>query len=114
MTEEMKLPKSVRVGFRTYNIESIDEVGRAEGANGLHLGDQHIIRVACQLPASEQAMVLMHEILHGVWEINSLDEVETKSITEELICRVYGNQLTQVFQDNPKIMDWIGTNARSK
>ena len=105
------LPKYVRIGHRTYKIEILSEITRrSEGFDGQHLADIHLIRVAMDLKPSERAMILLHEILHAVWAAAFLDEA--KDITEEQICHAFGNVLTQIWQDNPEVMNWIGENAR--
>ena len=104
MAEGIELPKSIRVGYRTYEIVPMSAIEKREYSGTQH-GDLHIIKIDTALPPSEIAKVLLHEIFHAIW-LNAGIEDPGK-ITEEYICSVFSNVFTQVLQDSPETMTWI-------
>jgi len=103
-------PKSIRVGFRTYRVMPFAPAGPLvhRDRNGAHCFETAIIMVDDTLDPQQGAQVLLHEILHACWAVGGLDE-ETD---EERIVTIFARVLTQVWQDNPKVMKWIGKNAK--
>lgn len=109
MNNKIKLPESVRVGFRTYKISELGDPGPSIRPN--HFGWQDYdgarIIIETDTDCEMQAQVLLHEILHACWKNGELPKKH-----EEHIVSVLSHTLTQVFQDNPEVMDWIGNHAR--
>jgi hypothetical protein len=51
---------------------------------------------------------VLHELLHGIWRVNSLhlEEMSVKSSEEKLVS-VIATQLTQLLRANPKFRKWL-------
>ena len=98
------LPSSVRVGYRDYSIlewSSID----ASSARRLGEADHHalVIRVRTDLPRQLIAEVLLHEVLHCCFWSGAIEHRDT----EERIVLTLGNQLAQVWRDNPAFVTFM-------
>lgn len=106
----IELPKEVRVGYALYRIEAFRHDG--ETADG-KLGDCdrviHTIRVRPDLPASQVANTLLHEILHAAYDIADLPAKHEEKVVSGL-ARV----LTQIAQDSPEVLRWIIHTAELK
>lgn len=109
MTEEIKLPKSVRVGNRNYKIEPLRKASDLTtlSTNGAHCFETGIIEVVDTLDQERTAETLLHEILHACWIQGDLPDSD-----EEHMVTMLARVLTQVWQDNPEVMEFIGKNAR--
>lgn len=59
-----------------------------------------VIRVAPEIPKERQAVILLHEILHAVFNHVGLDEDN-----EEQIVTAVANELYAVFKNNPKLKE---------
>lgn len=104
-TELVPLPKSIRVGFKTYDIlpwpieNVIDDasLGRCE-----HFKSQ--IHVAVGGRAwSDVAETLIHEILHACWYVARLEDAPP----EEKAVATLASGLAQVLSDNPALRAWL-------
>lgn len=111
LSKEIKLPERVRVGYRHYKISALPDPGPSVRKTHFGWMDYDGGRIVIEQDADPemQAQVLLHEIIHACWKNG---ELPTKH--EELIISVLSHNLTQVFQDNPEVMDWIGKQARAK
>lgn len=113
MSDKIKLPESVRVGYRVYTIEawaSSEASGARRYGQCCHLSLK--IKVDLTYGPVQAAETLLHELLHACWVVSSLDDIE--SPIEEVAVGHLSGILTQVFQDNPEVMDWIGKHARGE
>ena len=102
---EPPFPKRVRVGYRWYRViawspEEADDMNKW----GQHSPKYASIRVEKGRP-SETANTLLHEIIHGAMDMAGFDHVQGPS--EEFITSAVANLLTQVFQDNADLRDWM-------
>lgn len=103
------LPKSIRVGFRTFTVEQWDSrkavaascYGECDKLNG-------VIRVDTQFGPEKAANTLLHEVLHACWCIGYLDD-EAK---EEPVVGTLANQLTQVWRDNPEFVAFMSESLK--
>ena len=99
-----ELPKSIRVGYRDYTVEewpaNLASVSNRWGeCDRRNLG----IRIQQDLLPAMRAEVLLHEVIHAAYEMGALDEKDG----EERIACVLGNQLTQVWRDNPELIAFM-------
>lgn len=102
-----ELPKSVRVGYRTYRVEewspaqatAADAFGECDKVNG-------IIRIRSDLEQALKAEVLSHEIHHAAYFHGQLEPGDS----EERVVSVMAVQMTQVRRDNP---DWVAFESAS-
>lgn len=92
-----ELPKSIRVGYRTYTVTEMDpRVAEAEGNYGWHSGLLCEIQVRTDgIAQPEVADSLIHEVLHAAYQLGGLKFDDS----EERIVTVLA-QLTQVWRDN--------------
>lgn len=100
----MALPKSIRVGYRDYAVLDWNAM-EASSARRLGEADHHalIIRVRADLPRQVAAEVLLHEILHCCFWSGAIEHRDH----EERIVLTLGNQLSQVWRDNPEFVAFM-------
>jgi len=92
-------PDRVIIGHRTYTIErdGLDPENAGEldpAANSL------VIRVEIGMKPLEEVDTLIHEIVHGI-------EVAYRIRIPERTVGLIAHGLTQLFRDNPQLLDWI-------
>lgn len=108
-SQMVELPNKVRVGFRDYQLLPLSgEQDPGDEFLGFHFGSQNIIMIDTEHtpPWSnlEIACTVLHEILHA---IVSTAEAPIEEEKEEWLVSMFGNGLTQVFRDNPEVINWI-------
>lgn len=94
--------KSVKVGNRTYVIEVKDEIREGE-LHGLCQHSKQVIQISIDQSIESLKDTLLHEILHVVWYVQSIDFVLKTEQLEEFIVGTMASTLMQVFQDN----EWL-------
>lgn len=100
----LKLPKSVRVGFFNYNIETIDaELADSKGLYGYADNNKNEIRVSDGLNDQQLLNTVFHEILHAIHWQHGLSD----SSTEEEFTNLSTNGLCAFFADNPGFVEWF-------
>ena len=108
----MKLPKSVKVGYRTFKIElkskdfmeDMGKVADCDKEGGIIRLGKHHLKASPQIAAE----AILHEILHAIyynWDLDDSDK-EEKIVTQ----LTFG--LCSVIVDNPKMWKWIMENIR--
>ncbi len=91
---------NLQVGHCSVSVLPFPEgVGEALGHLGDYTASSKRIRLSDEMPASEQAEVLLHEVIHACFDIFGWNERET--LTEEQVCTFVAKGLAQVFQANP-------------
>ena len=109
----IELPNRVRVGYFNYEIvnwNSQDAIDAARYGQCSSMKQQ--IRVDTQFGPVRTASTLLHEILHACCRQGGYDAIEHPS--EEQTVTQFTDVLSQVWQDNPDVMEWIGKNVGSK
>lgn len=95
----MTIPKSVKVGGKTYKVEITDrlDLGAANCAGEI-LYDKLIIRI---LPNPEQMMhyVLLHEIVHAMLQNHGYRDHDEQKVDE------LANVLHALIVDNPEMFE---------
>lgn len=96
----MNIPDKVKIGWRNYAIQ-LDE--HRTGANGGDLYgeikyEQNIIYLYDKLEHDEQAVTLLHEIIHGI-----LYMMGSELRDNEMLITGLSENLYQVIKDNPEI-----------
>lgn len=103
MPGAMNLPASIRVGYLDFAVE--DWKPSEAHVNG-RFGecDRHhmVIRVRADLGPQKKAEVLLHEVLHACYDVGCLSGDD-----EEKIVSIFGNQLAQVWRDNPDFVQFM-------
>jgi hypothetical protein len=101
-----EMPKSIRIGYRDYAVEHWP-TNIATASNRLGECDRmnFVIRVREDMNPQLTAEVLLHEVIHAVWEMGCMGD--PPSGDEERCVNILGNQLTQVWRDNPKFIAFM-------
>jgi len=100
----MDFPSSVRVGPHTISISlKPREEAQTEEAWGCYNLDNLDIWVQAELAPTKKARVLLHEIVHALWDVGELGEESD----EETAVSVLSTQLLAAMQDNPDVFRWI-------
>jgi hypothetical protein len=93
-------PSHVRVLGRNYALlfdhDDPDECGKCEVPD-------HEINIRDGMPPVEEADTVLHEIMHAVWEHMDIGHRRV----EESVVRKLATGLTQVFQDNPALVQYL-------
>jgi len=95
----MKLPKKLKIGYKTYKVVSQDasDIRRSRGGVGSCDHNTSLISVDTSISdETEQLNTLLHEILHACYCVGDLEGGES----EEKVVSVLANVLLQVLQDN--------------
>lgn len=105
------LPKSIRVGYRSYRVEpwaarEASATSRWGECDRMNL----VIRIRDDLVAQVQAEVLMHEVIHAAYSNAALQ----KDDDEERLVEALGNQLTQVWRDNPDLVAFMSASLAGR
>lgn len=108
-----KLPTSVKIGYIVYDIVDWNhEIADARNNYGEIDYVKNTIKVDTEHGGVKAANTLLHEIIHGVHRSASAHEVE--GATEEFLTCIYADGLTQVFMDNPDVLDFIKESCNAK
>lgn len=101
-------PTTCVIGLKTYEIkwESADWAV-SSGWWGYHNPTRYTIQVLDEnIQPKEQACILLHEIMHALFDVIPDDCVVEEKVTEEAACEVVSKQLTTFFVQNPEVLKW--------
>lgn len=98
----MRLPKSVKVGFRSVPVTARKFSDTSE--YGAYLVHEDRIEINQALRSNMRAMVLVHEILHAMFA-SAMPQVDDE--TEETIIRALTPQIVGWIRDNPKLIEGL-------
>ena len=108
-----KMPKSVTLGHRDFGIKKVDALidDNDNSLAGQYNGKEEMIYINNNLPSAQvDADTLLHELLHGVWYIQNLDD---KKEEEELVtCIAFG--LSSIFKHSPDILKYFSVAYKHK
>lgn len=97
----LKLPSTLKVGHLRFKVENWKD---SEAWASMRWGEcdkmAGVIRIADGITDDRKKEVLIHEILHAIWDLASLPTEGE----EEVVSRLAG-PLTMVLNDNPKLKD---------
>lgn len=97
-----KEPLIFKIGFFDVVVEKLDlDHKDSVDALGIAYKNKAIIKVDTTLKPPQQGEVLMHEILHFVYDFMSIDS--QKKLDEEHVVESMGKGLSMVFRDNPHL-----------
>lgn len=98
----MNLPPTVKIGPYLYRITTAAaDLEREHLYGDIHYGHQRI-RVSEELGADQQAVVVLHEVIHGVREVSGLKD-KHEDVWEEFISGLAPG-LLQVLRNNPSFV----------
>jgi hypothetical protein len=91
------IPVRVTIGFAEYSVRLMTAEEAAESDHyGVTDVDQLEIRMNGSVPSHRLIYVLLHEMMHGAWDMGDLNDVEG----EEKAVTVLSLQLCQMLRDN--------------
>lgn len=100
----MNIPKKIKIGWKEYEIEQVDEKGQLIVDAGTCYGeieyDDQVIRLNKNYGDEQKKATLIHEILHGISNMYTLD------MTEDLVTKL-ANALYIVMKDNPNLFNTL-------
>ena len=95
----MKLPKSIKVGYADISIIPMQQLeGLSHGIFGHFSVTELSIRIIQDLPVSQIANTLLHEVLHACYHVAGLEDTDE----EERIVTCLANVYLNVMIDNPE------------
>jgi hypothetical protein len=96
----VKPPATVVVGPHTYDVNLVDSI------SDTLIGDTDCvtltIRVQAGMPESVTAEVVLHELLHAVWDLTPLRDFD--HAVEESVVSALAPPLLDVLRRNPKLV----------
>jgi len=100
----MKIPKTIKIGWRTYKVEFVDE--RRDETGNLLDGQidysNRIIYIDKNLPNEDEKIVtFLHEIVHGIFNSKNHPEWDDN----ETLVEAVSEGIFQIMKDNPKIFN---------
>lgn len=100
-----KLPGHVRVGPIDFGLEKwSSHAADAAHAFGQCSHQEFLIRVQENIPnRAKAADTLLHEIGHAIWWVYKLQDDDKEERTVSTMATAW----TQVYRDNPWLLDWI-------
>ncbi len=93
----MKYPKSIKIGYNDYAVVEVP-AGNIPGCDGHIEHNPPQITVADDMLPGRAANVLLHEIMHGIYDLHSMDEGSVNT---------FANGLCVVIRDNPGFAAWL-------
>jgi len=107
-----KIPDVLKIGYQDVRIilSTPEEEKLLEDSQGFYDGKHSEIVIKDSVCMRERINTLLHEILHAAYYTYGMREILDDKEKEEYACNNLGNALTQVFRDNPALLDWIKEN----
>ena len=100
------LPKSVHVGIDDYEIELMsagEAEAREKSGESIFTYAKQRVRIREDLPPTEAAATLFHELLHLVWHERGIRNDDS----EERVVAALERGMAIVWRENPEVMRWI-------
>jgi Zn-dependent peptidase ImmA (M78 family) len=119
MTEVLKSivhpPSPIKIGYQDVAVKVTDTKSEKllHDSSGFYDGDHSEIFIADRIDQREVVNTLIHESLHACFFTYGMRNVITNKENEEYVCTTLSNALTQIFRDNPELIDWIKNNVKS-
>lgn len=96
------LPKTLKVGYLKYTLRTVPK-GSLDDAVGNCDCETQAISIERGLTDERRRNVVLHEILHAVWDVQNLGgrAKEEDAVTE------LANGLVSLFEMNPRLRKWF-------
>lgn len=103
-------PTSVRIGPHDWTVKLWDEQA-AGNTQALGLCDKHTCTILIMegMAPQKEAEVLMHEIIHAIYDVGGLRYLEHQ---EEAVVNAMGYHMVGIVRDNPDLMDYFAAAMR--
>ena len=95
----MQIPNNIKVGWRNYTIEFVDEIDEDLSNGEINFNEQNIKINKNIKSIDEKNFTLLHEIIHGIFYSQGHSEWNDN---EDLVDAI-SEGLFQVIKDNPKL-----------
>ena len=105
------LPGRIKVGWKHYQVRDWPET---DARDENRLGDvnyvKELIRIADCGSDGQRAETLLHELLHAVMDMWSIDvsDLASQPNPDEAVVTALSNGLATVLSDNPKLRGYLG------
>ena len=97
----MQLPKKVKIGCFTYTVEEWrEDLAEAAECFGTCSDKHQVLQIATHHGDERTHATLLHEILHAIWHVWSIEAEDG----EERTIQVITHGLMAVINDNPKLL----------
>ena len=97
----MKIPKTLKIGGHIIDVEFTDNEVHINNRMGNSSSSENVIQVSSRYPKSQQASVLLHEIIHTVLDYNGYKYGnEDQGVHCEKVVESLAQSLYQVLKDN--------------
>jgi len=83
----MKIPESIKVGGRIYEVRFVNNLWRNTGNKGFITFNSHLIELDASLPEPDIGVVFIHEVIHAgdkQYGGNTLAEDKTDIVAETI------------------------------
>jgi hypothetical protein len=102
----VKLPPSIRIGFRTYDVTRIPDDAETDSGDALLGRHRWQGEIGINLAVSPEEIVnsVIHEVLHGIVDVYNFPVDKTDE--EEYVRQLCG-PLTALIRDNPDVIKWM-------
>lgn len=102
-TTDLSLPTTLKLGHREYTLEAVE----GERANELDIWgdikfDKGALRFDASLPPNMVAEVILHELMHYLFKKYGIPRKHEEKYVTQL-----GEGLTEIFDDNPWLAQFI-------
>lgn len=106
-----QLPERIHVGAHPVRIKVFEPGDKtAHGVWGQYDMDTQTIWLSREFPSlTFMGMIFTHELLHAIWHAQGLNE---DGEHEERVVTLVATGLTQVYRDNPWLLEWIALTYR--
>lgn len=96
--------KKLKIGFLTYDVIDWEKTSAAEAhCFGMQNAQTQRIKIDAAASDERRREVLLHEILHAIFDQWMPEQVELQHMTEETIVSSLAIGLTTVFNENPSL-----------
>lgn len=105
------MPSSLQVGPHSFKVKTGKKARQRlveDSTNGHAILNQSTIRIDTQRPHSQQAVTLLHEVLHAVWYNTSLGLTHDDEVQEAVVTALTP-LLLDTFLRNPKLVEFLCT-----
>ena len=96
------IPSSIRIGAHDIKIRQAPK-SLLKSAFGDYSADTKVLRLDKRACGPLVVETLLHELCHGIYDNYGLQEGDS----EERVVSSLGVALTQIFRDNPWLLQWI-------
>lgn len=79
----MKIPKTIKVGAKTYKVE-LTEMLHENGSCGVTHPDLGVIQLSDKLPKDELEITFLHEVLHACWNFAGISRENEEEVITQL------------------------------